>query len=231
MNDLDRYLSEFFVNSEQLATACGISSDKISRLVKDELIPAPSYVVSESSVISSFVFGRMEAKGSTDGQYFHPSTSVWVNKALLAISEFGQADAQFELKRQFMENLKTALSDFDKSIWRLRDSFTDDGVVIEEGLRVRLDSIWDHFLKGTFGLCVAKPDSERAIARKEILQEKLTALSENGKKELFSETEAPEFLALIDEFAESAMPFSPIEYPMSSRKRLVENLRDCISKV
>lgn len=30
---------------------------------------------------------------------------------------------------------------------------------------------------------------------------------------------------LIDAYAAAAMPFSPIEYPRSSRKRLVENLR------
>lgn len=230
MNDLDCYLSQYFLNSEQLATACGLSSDGLSRLVEDELIPAPSYVVSESSVISSFVFGRMEAKGSTDGRYFHPSTSVWVNKAISAISEFGQAGARIELKRQFAGNLKAALAEFDKSIWRLRDAFTDDGAVMEEGLQARIDSIWEHFLKGTFGLCVAKPDSERAIAHKEILQEKLTELSENGKRESFSEIEAPELLALIDDFAEAAMPFSPVEYPKSSRKRLVENLRARILK-
>jgi hypothetical protein len=231
MNDLDCYLYQFFLNSEQLATTCGLSPERLSQLVADELIPAPSYIVSESSVISSFVFGRMEAKGAIDGQYFHPTTSVWVNKAIYAISEFGQAGAQIELKRQFTKNLKMALSELDKSIWRLRDSFTDDGAVIEEGLQARIDSIWEHFLKGTFGLCVAKPDSERAIARKEILQEKLTELTENGKREHFSKTEVPYFLALIDDFAKATMPFSPIEYSKSSRKRLVENLRARIAKV
>jgi hypothetical protein len=93
-----------------------------------------------------------------------------------------------------------------------------------EGLRARVESTWEHFLLGTFGLCVADPSSEAAIARKEVLQEKLTMLSDNGAKNEFSEAEARALLELIDAYAQAAMPFSPIEYAVSSRKRLVEDL-------
>jgi hypothetical protein len=63
-----------------------------------------------------------------------------------------------------------------------------------------------------------------AIARKEVLQEKLTALSANGSRFAYSADEALAMLDLIDAYADSAMPFSPIEYAVSSRKRLVEDL-------
>ncbi|MDR3414863.1 MAG: DUF6058 family natural product biosynthesis protein [Nevskia sp.] len=230
MNDLDRYLSRYFVNAGQLAASCGITSDELSQYIEDELVPAPSYIVSGSASVNSFVFGRMEAQGSTDGRYFHPSTRIWVDRAVVAICKVGRSRAHAELKNQFTANLEAALAEFDKTIWRLRDAFTDDGSVIEEGLKVRIDSMWEHFLNGTFGLCVAKPDSERAIARKEILQEKLSELTGNGQRTSFSEAEAPGLLTLIDEFAEAAMPFSPVEYPRSSRKRLVEDLRQRIPK-
>jgi hypothetical protein len=67
--------------------------------------------------------------------------------------------------------------------------------------------------------------SAAAIAYKEILQEKLVALSENGKKLVYPVQQARAMQELIDAYAAAAMPFSPVAYPVSSRKRLVEDLR------
>jgi hypothetical protein len=120
--------------------------------------------------------------------------------------------------------MQRALGELNLSVWRLRDSFADDGAVIAEGLAVRVDSMWEHFLWGTFGLCVANPASADEIARKEVLQEKLTVLSENGSKQHFTADEQPALLELIDAYSHAAMPFSPAEYPMCSRKRLVDDL-------
>jgi hypothetical protein len=225
MNALDRYLNDYFFNAEQLASSCGITAAELAQLIDEQLVPAASYVVSASSLVRSYVFGAMTAEGSTDGAYFHPSTSVWVAQALRVIAQSGRAEARAVVQRQFTENLARALAELDRSTWRLHDAFADDGTVREAALAARIALIWEHFLMGTFGLCVANPDSERAIARKEILQEKLSALTDNGKRERFTADEALGMLALIDAFAESAMPFSPIEYPISSRKRLVEDLR------
>jgi hypothetical protein len=79
--------------------------------------------------------------------------------------------------------------------------------------------------RGTFALCVANPISEAHIAYKEVLQEKLAQQSESGAKMVFSPQEVFAMSELIDRYAAAAMPFSPIEYALSSRKRLVEELR------
>ncbi len=44
----------------------------------------------------------------------------------------------------------------------------------------------------------------------------------------FRSAEVREILDLIDAFAEVTMPFSTVEYHISSRKRLVEDLRATI---
>lgn len=67
--------------------------------------------------------------------------------------------------------------------------------------------------------------AEAAIARKEILQEKLMALSDNGTRERFDASERRQLLRLIGAYARASMPFSPVEYPRSRRKRLVDDLR------
>ena len=74
-------------------------------------------------------------------------------------------------------------------------------------------------------MCVANPVSAAAIAHEEVLQEKLTQSSDNGSKTMFSPQLAQATHALIDAYAAASMPFSPIEYASSSRKRLVEDLR------
>ena len=72
---------------------------------------------------------------------------------------------------------------------------------------------------------MANPISEAHIAYKEVLQEKLTQLSDNGKKTSYPVWELAALLELINAYAAAAMPFSPVEYPLSSRKRLVEDLQ------
>jgi hypothetical protein len=166
----------------------------------------------------------MRADGAADGEFFHPENSVWVGIARGVIADVGSQAAHDELKARFSANLIRALRDLNASTWRLRDSFADDGSVIEEGLRARVESNWLHFLEGTFGLCVAHPISEAAIARKEVLQEQLTAMSDNGARRKFSVEETRLLREVIAAYSEISMPFSPIEYPVSSRKRLIDDL-------
>jgi hypothetical protein len=222
MTDLDTYLARHFLDIERFAAACGISTDDLRELVRERLVPGPSYVVSESA-LSSYVFGRMPAPGAIDGEYFHPATTVWVKLARDVLRDVGRSRAHDALKQRFAANFEHALAELNASTWRLRDSFADDGALIAEGMHDRVESAWDHFLHGTFGLCVANPVSEAAIARKEVLQEKLAALSDAAIADRTSE-ETREVLRSIDAYAAAAMPFSPIEYPLSSRKRLVEDL-------
>ena len=221
MSDLDMYLETNYLNAEQFASACSISIDELNELIGLQLVPEPSYVVTEQATVKSYVFGEMDAPDSTPGSYFHPGNRTWIELARRA--EF-RHDAS-AIKRHFETGFTDALVELNTTTWRLTDSFSDNGEIIEAGLRSRLDKAWEHFLKGTFGLCVTNPISAREIARKEILQERLTSLTANGSKHVFTTSELDAVLALIDDYAASSMPFSPIEYPHSSRKRLVDDLR------
>lgn len=58
-----------------------------------------------------------------------------------------------------------------------------------------------------------------------MLQEKLTKLTANRSLASLADSSNEELIRLIDDYAESAMPFSPAEYERSSRKRLVDDLR------
>ena len=229
MSELNTYLEKYYLNAQEFSATCNINCDELRALIVAQLIPDPSYVVTESATIKSFVFGKMPAPEARPGEYFHKEATVWVARAIATIASDGQAAAHEILKSTFTENFATALQELNASTWRLTDSFDDKGAAIQTGLGARCATAWKYFLNGTFSLCVAHPVSEAAIANKEILQEKLTALTENGHKAEFTEAEVQMIFPLISSYAESAMPFSPIEYSISSRKRLVDVLRARLS--
>jgi len=225
MTELNHYLKKYFLNEVQLKHAGVLDIDELNALIQDRLVPAPSYVVTESETLCSFVFGEMAAPGATPGRYFPRSQLIWIDRARHAIACGATEDIEAGLKAQFTVNFATALAALNLSTWRLRDSFDDDGAPIDVGLRLRTNTAWTYFLNGTFGLCVANPISESHIAYKEVLQEKLTQISDNGRKTIYSSQQAQAIQELIDAYAATATPFSPVEYASSSRKRLVEDLR------
>lgn len=231
MTNLDNYLTKHYLNETQVGAASAICNDELNALILEGLVPAPAYVVTDTGTVRSFVFGEMAAPGSTPGRYFHPSQLVWITRARDAIATCTTQATDACLKEQFAANFSAALAMLNLTTWRLRDSFGDDGAPIADGLRTRNENAWHYFLNGTFGLCVANPISETQIAYKEVLQEKLVHQSENGTKAVFQPQQIVAMHELIDAYAAAAMPFSPIEYDLSSRKRLVEDLRAkmCVS--
>lgn len=225
MIELNHYLAKHYLNELQLAKAGAMRINELDTLIRDRLIPAPSYVVTGAGTLCSHVFGDMAAPGATPGRYFHPSQLVWITLARHAIATNAGRDVETFLRERFIARYAAALATLSLTTWRLRDSFNDDGAPIADGLDARTNSAWSYFLNGTFALCVANPVSEAHIAYKEVLQEKLTQQSENGSKTAFPAQQVQRMHELIDAYAAATMPFSPIEYPLSSRKRLVEDLR------
>ncbi len=230
MSDLDIYLTKHYFNAGQFAAACGITVSELNELLQASLIPAPSYVVTTSSTVRSHVFGELAAPDAIPGEYFHPANVVWVNVAREIIALHDHQTPFASLKERYFSRFQQALTDLNITTWRLKDCFHDDGAPIKEGLHIRIEFAWEQFLLGTFGLCVANPISEAEIALKEVLQEKLIALSDNGSKITFNQPDTKMMLALIDAYQHATMPFSPVEYHLSSRKRLVDDLRRQINQ-
>jgi len=184
-------------------------------------------VVTKDGALRSCVFGELPAPGAKPGSYFHPAQAAWIARARLAIFGGGIEDAEARLRDRFTQRFGAALASHHRSTWRMSDSFDEGGHALP-GLEARTASAWQHFLNGTFGLCVANPLSEAHIAHKEVLQEKLTSLSENGARTRYAPDEAAALRELIDAYALAAMPFAPPEYPLSTRKRLVDDLRAAV---
>ena len=214
------YLDRYYWNAFKLAECNELSIVELDQMIVARLIPKASYVVT-GAILKSAAFGDLDAQGARDGAYFHPASSEWIRRAQ-SLPAPQNPDA---LKQQFFAGIGTELAILNRDVWRLVDAFDDFGQPHAAGLDARIGSYWDSFLAGIFGLCVANPVSEREIACKEILQEKLTALTANGTLYADIDISSPDLLLLIDAYEDVSMPFSPVEYPNSSRKRLIDDLR------
>lgn len=199
------YLHHHFVDGVTLAQMAGISIARLNALIDSGAVPAPSYLV-VGRTITSAVFGTIEGIDADAGRYFRPEQLRWVRIAAQAAQGF---------ERQSVIDCLSA---------ELADALTLAGVSSAD-LAEQVSQFLPHFFNGTFGLCVANPANGYGIARKELLQQRLTQLTDNGNNAKPSQISRHELLQLIDDFAAAAMPFSPADFARSSRKRLVDDLR------
>ena len=207
---LGDYLQKHFVDKPTFASLAGVTADRLDQLIAMEAIPAATYTCHGKSVHSA-AFGATEINEPLTGEYFRSECVRWAKIAATAPAGSERTAVVAELTRE----LRLAL----------RDSLGDPRAIEE-----KIAGFFPGFRNGTFGLCVADPSSGAGIARKEMLQEKLTALTANGRDPSPAGVSRNDLLGLIDDYAGAAMPFSPAEYQRSSRKRLVDDLRPLVAK-
>lgn len=224
VNSTDTYLSRYYFDKPQLAEACSVDVEDIDRLLGYRLVPAPSYEVPGHGLLVSCVFGELPAGDARPGQYFHRKATVWVKQAIEAERSEGADEARGLLRDRFCRDFECALEALNGTLFRLPDAFTESGEAIAGGVQRRVESAWTCLLQGVFSVCVADPSTAARIAEKEVLQEAIVALSDDGGRRAFSGPEARVLGGLMDRYAVACMPFAPQEYPLSSRKRLIEDL-------
>lgn len=201
------YLEQHFVNKPAFAAMCGISAEALTELIDAGLVPRATYIVRGTTLVSA-VFGAMAPVDAQEGEYFRPQCKRWVRIALGQEPDSQGVTPGEVLRRELCAEMP-----------RLNPGFSAADVA------ERVEKYLPYFFDGMFGLCVSDPSNGAAIARKEILQERLVALTDNGANPSPDSISKADLLRLIDGYARSAMPFSPVEYARSSRKRLVDDLR------
>lgn len=207
---LKDYLQKHFVDKPSFAALAGISPERLDELIAAGALPHASYTCDGNSITSA-VFGITPIQEPLRGEYFRPECVRWAKMAANAPA----GSERLAVLTVLISELRLSLQDY-----------VEDSTAIEAKIQGFLPYFWD----GTFGLCVADPSSGRCIVRKEMLQEKLTALTDNGANPFPAGIQPEDLLQLIDDYAHSSMEFSPAEYERSSRKRLVDALRPMVAE-
>lgn len=214
------YLSRHFLDEASFARACGLEIAALRGLIDAGLVPAASYVV-EDGHIASHVFGRMPAADAPAGAWYPRGGEAWVRRALDARSEGDPGDA---LKTRFLAAYREAMRALHAQDGPIPGYVDADGGFDDDAFDRDADDVWTHFLAGTYGLCVRDATDEGRIALKETLQLRLAAATDRGARTTFTPADAAPLRALIDRFLDAAMPFSPVEYERSSRRRLAADI-------
>lgn len=206
---MELYLRKHFVDKPAFASLAGISIARLDQLIAANSIPRATYTCDGTSIRSA-VFGDTPIDEPITGEYFRPECVRWVRIADQAPAGAERSAVLAALTSEF----RTALENHCET---------------PAAIAARIEGFLPYFFDGTFALCAADPSTGSGIARKELLQEKLIALTANGSLSSPAGISREALLALIDDYADSAMPFSPAEYARSSRKRLVDDLRRSLS--
>ena len=222
-HDTQAYLDAHFLRIEEMAAAAGIAPRRLRELVDAGLVPAPSYVARGPELVSA-AFGSLACAGLAAGEYMHRGMQAWIAAAFEAIREHGDAGANAALRRAFATELGAALSALRRQGLSAPDGLDANGQADDAALDAWIDSLWQAHMQGIFGVCVRNPGDIAAIANKETAQALLGRLTDNGDRQVYSAEEAARLRALIARYAEACAPFTPLEYPRSSRKRYVEDL-------
>ncbi len=217
------YLDAHFLRHEAMAETTGIAPERLRELVDAGLVPAPSYVVSDSELVSA-AFGPLPCSGLIAGEYMHQDMQGWIAAALDASAAYDKTGARAALQQSFTADMRIALADLHREGVSAPDCFKADGTPDDDALDACIASHWKAHMEGIFGVCVRSPGNIAAIANKETSQVLLGRLTDSGTRRQYSISEAAALHGLIARYAEACAPFSPVEYPRTSRKRYVEDL-------
>jgi hypothetical protein len=202
---LKTYLRDRFVDKQAFCALAGISPRRLEAFIRASAVPGPSYVCTGRSLWSA-AFGQIGIDEYVTGEYFRPECGRWAAMAAQAAPGEERATTLAVLASE----LRGAL----------QQHFQDQAVI-----DARVLEFIPSFTDGTFGVCVADPGTGHGIVRKELLQERLVAVTDDGRNPFPKAMPRGDLLRIIDDYAAASMPFSPPEYPRSSRKRLVDDLR------
>ncbi len=226
------YLREHFISLDDLAKKAGLKRGQVLNLIEYHCIPKASYTVSETQTISSDVFGAALLVEKPTEQYFPLSEVSWIRRAQQFPETMPLEDIARNLKAAFRSEYREAIVCLarEKGL-NPRKIFTADGSVNEAVLERYFEDTWQEWRNGTYGVCVRQADSVERIAKKQIAVQDLEQLTHGGAKDTFTGAEIARVRDAIMNFDDIAMPFAPHDVAISSRQRLVNQVRPRLKKV
>ena len=220
-----QYMDKYFVEKTKLANTLNISTSQLLSFTELGVLPNYSYHIKNSNLVDTVVFGKLNIEQGIPGKYYAKSVQQWFNKAQKVVAHYPGNQVREQLQHQFEFEYSQQIKTLPQLIQLFPEIFDDHGTVLDTQLKMQAEETWNDHLNGSYGLCVVKSDSVSAIIEKQIAVRRLASATENGHKQKFNREQQTEFLQAAAEFDKIAMPFSPADYPLSSRKRLLDDIK------
>jgi len=213
------YIQAHFLTFEQMAAKSDLSVSDLEEMIAADCLPGPAYQV-ETEVLVQSVFGPHK---ELCAQAFYPPSYVAKAKAVAADSALYQEQACVQ-KANFMRTYRQVLEAERAWEFGLEALFLADKKVGGAEAERFLESEWQHYLDGTYGLCTRNATFEE-IAVKEVAIAKI--------KHFLAVLDRAEDAGLKAELAEAvdrldsvSSPFAPHERGRSSRGKWIDEVRE-----
>lgn len=197
MTDLIDYLTRHFLSEAQLLAAAGIAAPTLHGLQARRMAPLPAYRLRLAVHCESF-FGPY---GEEHALHFYASgMPEW----LAAVANLAGEQAAFDL---FARRHQARLHE------------------LAPGAGADVAAAWASFLDGTYGLCTRSGLPEE-IAAKEWAAGAIEAIVAQGVTDAVDEHELVTLRHAVDTLDAASSAFAPHERERSSRRRLVDGVRE-----
>lgn len=219
MTSID-YIFQHFLTLDQVAEQSGVPLEKLTALQKANCLPGPAYRLKGSVTVSS-LFGEHEEMIPQD---YYPHSHV-IKARELAEAGDDLAVIASQQEEAFKTSYKDVLLRMHAKDYGLAHLFTENGDVAGKAADQLLDSEWQHYLDGTYGLCTKSAMAED-IAAKEIMITKIKWLIDRLESdEADQEALLPQLKRSVDLLDHISMPFAPHERERSSRGKYIDSVR------
>lgn len=208
-----KYISDNYIEFEEVIKIANISSEKLNELIENKLVPNASYVINSEIVISSSLNDNHNI--TIERKYFHPSI-------LQYIKENAEISNPEKFKRFFKENLLVNLKNHAHQTFAYGNVFDENEVIYGEKAEQALEEEWNYFCKGVYGICTLN-NNENDIIEKEIAIKRILDFIAN-KSSFTTEDQQNILKELNDEFNKATSNFAPYQRELSSRGKYLDKL-------
>ncbi|UII76229.1 DUF6058 family natural product biosynthesis protein [Flagellimonas sp. HMM57] len=214
MNSDIRYITENYIDSEELCEITKISESKLSELIAKGLMPNFSYQIQSRYTITS-PLGDKEAIITTK-RYF-PKNIISIIEENLNL-ENGNSFKE-KVKKEFIE---TFINHTDNP-FAYENIILNNGKIDFEKLEKAFEIEWEHYLNGIYGICTLNATGAE-IAKKEIAVKKIISFIEENSEIELSDEKKKKLIELNSQYNEVSNLFSPYQRENSSRGKYLDKM-------
>lgn len=202
--DLIDYLRTHFLTAPQLLQCGGIDAHALGALQQRRVMPLPSYRLAIDARCVSF-FGVHDEQLATD--YYPTGSPAW-------LASLGSLTTGEQARQHFARRYCARLASLPGAgLPAIADRLMSDA---------HIDSEWQHFLAGTYGVCT-RSGSPEDIAAKEAAIVTIRHITADGGQ--VDAARRDQLRAAVDLLDAVSAPFAPHEVARSSRHRYVDQVR------
>ncbi|HGY1165007.1 TPA: DUF6058 family natural product biosynthesis protein [Citrobacter braakii] len=210
MELIDEYLNLNFISEGDFLVQNKCSHSDLLRWQENKILPTASYTTNNNAKITSF-FGTFDFNSVE--KWYPIGLCEWVCQ----IKDVHENPSS--LKDIFFKRYKNKINEL--NLCGLSDCIYKN----ESEFSVLLESEWQHFLNGTYGVCT-KDSSPEHIAVKDMTIRIIDRVTNKQRKESVLGDDLKLLTISVNLLDAVSSPFAPHERNRSSRKRCVELVRE-----